>query len=50
MTQYKGDMGGDHLETEAKYTVGVGAALASFEDLAGVATVDPPVNQDLVAR
>lgn len=37
------------MEIEAKYSVAVEAALPSFEDLAGVATVDPPVDHDLAA-
>ncbi|RHW23423.1 CHAD domain-containing protein [Nocardioides immobilis] len=42
-------MGRDHVEIEAKYSVSAESALPSFEDLAGVDTVDPPVSQDLVA-
>ena len=39
----------DHVEVEAKYSVPVDVALPSFEDLAGVAWVDPPETQDLAA-
>lgn len=42
-------MGRDHVEVEAKYSVAAEAALPAFDDLAGVATVDAPVHQDLVA-
>lgn len=42
-------MGSDHVEVEAKYSVAVEAALPSFDDLAGVATVDAPVHQELAA-
>lgn len=49
VAQYKGDMGRDHLETEVKYSLAGEAALPCFGDLAGVATVGPPVSQELVA-
>jgi CHAD domain-containing protein len=39
----------DHVEVESKYAVSAESALPSFGDLGGVATVDPPVSQDLVA-
>lgn len=42
-------MGGDHLEVEAKYSVAPEAVLPDFDDLAGVAAVDPPASQDLAA-
>ena len=45
-----GRMTRDYLEVEVKYSVPVGMALPSFEGLAGIATVDPPVTQELVAE
>ena len=47
--EYNRHMARDQVEVEVKHSVPVGAALPSFDDLPGVATVDPPVTQQLVA-
>lgn len=48
--QHEEDRGGDHLETEVKYSVDARAAMPSLDGLTPISTVDPPVLQDLVAH
>ena len=47
--EYNRDMARDHVEVGATYSVPPEMALPSLDDLAGVATVDPPVIQELLA-
>ncbi len=47
--EYNRHMTRDHVEVEAKYSVTAEVSVPSFDDLPGVATVDPPETQDLAA-